>query len=109
MNSHKSFNPAIRDAFYKAENGKTLVHQAKKYVFNRQVAGRVRQLKELVYFACQQYNRLDLYHELPEIRDSIRKLAVQGDQRYDASVMAFKYAPEKRENFSRAIQDLIAK
>jgi len=96
-------NHALADAFYRTRDGARVAFEAKREVRAeeraKQIATRIRQLKELVYatFVSQvpetcKTPRTILHSIYQDAKPIIRQLGVDGGEKYERTMTAIKYA-----------------
>ena len=107
------YNKALKDAFYKTKDGKTLVIQSKISIHSQNIAKRIRTLKNLVYatFVADvpkgASKRFDIYNMA---KPAIRKLGKKGGEDYSHAITSLKYVwvgmnqNDQRKNYKDAVE-----
>jgi len=105
MSNRNSSNHALADAFYRTKEGATVVYQARNAIKQaekeeqaRQIAARIRQLKDLAFAtfiskvpSTVTTPRAILRHIYEQSKPVIRKLGINGGAEYERALEILKY------------------
>jgi hypothetical protein len=108
-------NPAMADAFYRTQDGARIAFEAKRCIKTeeraKQIATRIRQLKELVYatFVSQvpatcRTPRAILHSIYQDAKPVVRQLGIEGGDDYEKALTAMKYAWSSPDSCREAVQ-----
>jgi hypothetical protein len=108
------YNKALKDAFFKTNDGKAIAIQAKKQIRGKQIAERIRRLKNLAYSTfiadvpAGKSKRWDIYRNN---KSAFRNLGKKGGAPYERALSNLKYVwigdrNEQKLNYKTAIEYL---